>query len=99
MSTNGGNKLSQALALSLTLAFYAGARIEAESKAVVELSVDLLDAFGSAQVTNASACELRRPAVAGGVKLDALFEHPAAAGQPARVSYSLNLPAVEKGQL
>ena len=73
--------------------------IRAESKAVVELSAYLLDAFGSAQVTNASACELRRPASAGGVKQDALFEHPAVVGRPARVSYSLNLPAVEKGQL
>jgi hypothetical protein len=83
----------------VALGFCALTRIEAGSKAVVELSVDLLDVFGSAQVTNASSCELRRPASAGGVKQDALFEHPAATGRPARVSYSLHLPAVEKGQL
>jgi len=88
-----------ALTRCLAFGFCALARIEAEAKAIVELSADLLDAFGSAQVTNASSCELRRPASAGGVKQDALFEHPAAVGRRARVSYSLNLPAVEKGQL
>src|SRR6185295_3990886 len=88
-----------ALTRCLAFGFYALARIEAEAKAIVELSADLLDAFGSAQVTNASSCELRRPASAGGVKQDALFEHPAAVGRRARVSYALNLPAVEKGQV
>ena len=88
-----------ALMLYLALAFGGRGPIQAEAKAIVELSADLLDAFGSAQVTNASSCELRRPASAGGVKQDALFEHPAAVGRPARVSYSLNLPAVERGQL
>src|SRR5438876_9008968 len=88
-----------ALMLYLALAFGGRGPIQAEAKAIVELSADLLDAFGSAQVTNASSCELRRPASAGGVKQDALFEHPAAVGRPARVSYSLNLPAVEQGHL
>ena len=88
-----------ALMLYLALAFDARGPNQAEAEAIVELSADLLDAFGSAQVTHASTCELRRPASVGGVKQDALFEHPAAVGRPARVSYSLSLPAVEKGQL
>src|SRR3989442_1684908 len=99
MSTSRVKNHLPALMLYLALAFGARALIRAEAKAIVELSADLLDAFGSAQVSNASSCELRRPASAGGVKQDALFEHPAAPGRPARVSYSLNLPAVEKGQL
>ena len=99
MRTSRVKKLWTTLTICLAPGFCALGQIEAEAKAVVELSADLLDAFSSAQVTNSSSCELRRPASVGGVKQDALFEHPAGAGRPARVSYSLNLPAVEQGQL
>jgi hypothetical protein len=87
------------LLYGLALGFCALARIEGEGESVVELSADLLEVFGSAHVTNSSSCELRRPASAGGVKQDALFEHPAAPGRPARVAYLLNLPVIEPGQL
>src|SRR5689334_9669780 len=56
---------------------------------------DLLEAFPTASVTNCLSCELRAPGVAGGVKQDALFEHPAAPGTPARVEYRVALPGNE----
>ncbi len=85
--------------LGWVLGFCALARLEAGSKANVDLNADLLAAFDSAQVTHASSCELRRPASAGGVKQDALFEHPASVDRPARVSYALSLPAITEGDL
>jgi hypothetical protein len=53
---------------------------------------DLLEAFKADLARQALSCEIRRPASAGGVKEDALFEHPLAPGRAARVDYDLDLP-------
>ncbi|HZO84416.1 MAG TPA: hypothetical protein VFC26_04340, partial [Verrucomicrobiae bacterium] len=63
-----------------------------------EVLSDLLELFPKATVTNSSSTELRRPASAGGMKQDALFEHPAH-GKPARVEFKVALPRPGSGEL
>lgn len=60
--------------------------------ATLEIVADLLEAFEGAQVRDSSSCVVRRPAVAGGVRRDGLFEHPATPERPARVEYAIELP-------
>ncbi len=71
----------------------------AQTKPTVEVVADLLERFNPAQVRDSSSCAVRRPAVAGGVKQNGLFEHPQTTGTPARVLYDINLPKVESGEL
>src|SRR5688572_12548984 len=63
-----------------------------------EIVADLLELFPEATVSNCSSCELRRPAAVGGVKQDALFEHPSPA-KPARVEFQISLPPITAGEL
>jgi hypothetical protein len=55
----------------------------------------LLETFEPTQAHDVLSCEIRRPATAGGVKKNGLFEHPLAVDKPARVEYNLTLPANE----
>lgn len=68
----------------------------AESLAVV---ADFLERFNPKQVYESAATELRRPASAGGVKQNGLFEHPKVPGTPARVRYALELPTLSADEL
>src|SRR5690242_2444276 len=63
----------------------------AADRPVVEVAADLIELFKPDLVQDALSCEVRQPASAGGVKQDALFEHPLAVGRPARVNYELDL--------
>ncbi|HXT41375.1 MAG TPA: hypothetical protein VN887_15300 [Candidatus Angelobacter sp.] len=63
----------------------------AAGRPVVEVAADLIELFKPGLVQDALSCEVRQPASAGGVKQDALFEHPLAVGRPARVNYELDL--------
>ena len=70
--------------------------LQAAQKA--EVVADLLELFPKATVTNSSSTELRRPASAGGVKQDALFEHPSPR-KPARVEFQIDLPKISSRDL
>ena len=69
----------------------------AKAAATADVAADLLDAFPGARITNSSSTELRRPASAGGVKQDALFEHPSP-GKPARVEYRIQMPELNSAE-
>jgi hypothetical protein len=77
---------------ALLLAFTMG--LQAQTKPTGEVVADLLEAFSSAKVEDSPACEVSS-STAGGVKQDALFEHPLRPGRPARVTYALELPPGE----
>ena len=72
---------------------------QAEPAPAVNLVADLLEAFDPGQVRDSASCEIRRPSSAGGVKQNALFEHPQTPAKPARVSYALQLPPVQPGEV
>ena len=69
------------------------ATVRAQLRPTVEVVADLLDLFKAELVRDALSCEVRRPASAGGIKQDALFEHPRTPTRPARVNFQLHLPA------
>jgi hypothetical protein len=73
--------------------------LQAQNRPQVEVIADLLELFDPARVMNSSSSEIRRPATAGGVKEDALFEHPAGVDRPAQIQYQIDLPAVKRGDL
>ena len=66
--------------------------VVARAAAAADVVADLIEIFPNAKVTNSSSTELRRPASAGGVKQDAVFEHPSP-GKPARVEFTIQLPS------
>lgn len=84
-----------AASLLLACSFRSAAASAAEAQEVL----DLLEAFGSAQVAHPKLTELRRPARAGGVAQDALFVHPAAPNKPGRVAYTVELPKLASDEL
>jgi len=73
--------------------------VAAQGRPTVEVVADLLQSFKAELARDALSCEVRRPASAGGIKQDALFEHPQTAARPARVDYRLNLPSLSRSQL
>lgn len=85
--------------LSCLLLGLAALQAHAQLRPRVDAAVDLLEAFSSARVTDSAGCDVRRPGAAGGVKQDALFQHPHGPGRPARVRYELDLPAIGAGEL
>ncbi len=76
-----------------------GHLLAAQTKTAVEVVADLLELFPSAQITNCSSWEVRRPSVAGGVKQNAIFEHPVTPERPARAEFQLHLPDASPGDL
>jgi hypothetical protein len=91
--------LCRAWKVTISLALMGAACGPVRADGRVEIVADLLEAFGAAQVTNCSSCEVRRPAQAGGVKQDGLFEHPLAPARPARVTFALHLPRLEAAEV
>jgi len=75
-----------------------GMMAQAQAPPRVEVALDLLEAFSSAQVRDSSSCEVRRPGVAGGVRENGLFEHPLAPDRPAQAEYQADLPQVKPGE-
>ena len=69
----------------------------AQGASGVVMVADLLGEFAPNQVRDSLATEVRRPGSAGGVKVDALFEHPLEPGREAAVDYELTLPALGNG--
>ncbi len=63
-----------------------------------DVVADLLELLPGATVTNASSVEVRRPATSGGVKQNALFEHPSPR-KAARIEYNLDLPKINSGEM
>ncbi|MBU6400158.1 MAG: hypothetical protein KGS61_07550 [Verrucomicrobia bacterium] len=59
----------------------------------VEVMADMLEAFAPGHAHDTLECAVRRPATAGGIQEDGLFEHPLNTRTPARVDYDLRLPA------
>jgi hypothetical protein len=60
---------------------------------------DLLEAFQPSLARDSSESAVRRPATAGKVRQNGLFEHPRAVGRPARIDYQFDLPAVVTNDL
>lgn len=71
----------------------------AESKPRVEIVHDLLVAFDASQVRDALKCEVQRPATAGGIRQNALYQHPKFVERPAQVGFDLDLPNVRADEL
>src|SRR2546421_10264461 len=84
---------------SVLFVFAVAAAAHAQNQPRVDVVADLLNTFQPGNARDALSCEVRRPASAGGVKQDALFEHPRTAARPARVSYEIHLPSVSENQL
>jgi hypothetical protein len=70
----------------------------ATAQPVVQIVGDLIELFPTARTNGCLECEPRPAASADGVKLPALFEHPASASTPARIQYELPLPALTPGE-
>ncbi len=83
----------------LLLLLLLATRSPAQSPSTVEVVADLLEQFRPAQVKAGSSCEVRRPASAGDVKQDGLFEHPLGPNRPARIEYQFDLPALATNDL
>jgi hypothetical protein len=81
------------------LLFAATISVLAQSPPRVNVVADLLEAFDPNQAHDTLECAVRRPASAGGVKENGLFEHPLNTEKPARVNYRIDLPATKNGEL
>ncbi len=71
----------------------------AQTSAQVEVIADLLEQFDPARALETSSTAIRRPAIAGGVKQNGLFQHPRSVERPARVTYPIALPPLEPNDL
>ncbi|PYM12980.1 MAG: hypothetical protein DME18_10095, partial [Verrucomicrobia bacterium] len=73
--------------------------VRAQKPPTVEVVTDLLESFKPELAHDVLSCEVRRPASAGEIKQDALFEHPKSPSRPARINFQLRLPSVSENQL
>jgi hypothetical protein len=64
----------------------------------VEIAADLCALFQPSNVTDSSSCLVREPGSSGGVKMRAIFAHPAHPQRPAQVPFQLALPALADGE-
>ena len=64
----------------------------------VKIVADLVTLFAPGRAHDSLSSEVRRPAVAGGVKEDAIFEHPLNPGLEASIDYELVLPPVQTNE-
>ncbi|MGV3772640.1 MAG: hypothetical protein ACO1QB_07045, partial [Verrucomicrobiales bacterium] len=64
----------------------------------VRLVADLLELYQPGFATNALSVEVRKPGVAGEVKMPALFQHPRHPGLTAKVTFRQSLPSVSPGE-
>ena len=80
--------------LAITLIVAGGAPSPSQSMAKVQVDLDFLESFEPGRVSQASECAVRRPATVGGVRQNGLFEHPRGVEKPARVDYTVDLPAL-----
>ena len=64
----------------------------------VKIVADLVALYAPGRVHDSLSSEVRRPAVAGGVKEDAIFEHPLNPGVEASIDYELVLPPVHTNE-
>lgn len=62
----------------------------------MEIVTDLLNVFEPSLAKNSSETVVRRPAIAGKIREDGLFEHPKIIGQPARVDFEISLPQLSQ---
>ncbi|MHB8520660.1 MAG: hypothetical protein ACYDH9_07865 [Limisphaerales bacterium] len=86
------------LILALALLLTATCLLSAQIPPRVEVVADLLETFNPASVHDSLECAVRRPAIAGGVKENGLFEHPLNTAGPARVDYDIELPSALPGE-
>lgn len=86
------------LILPLALLLTPRCPLSAQIPPRVEVVANLLETFNKASVRDSLECAVRRPATAGGVQENGLFEHPLNTARPARVDYDIALPSARPGE-